>query len=192
MQDDVNWKLSLLLDDELESEEAIGLLEQIHGDPELQAKWYGYQVIRQALQTGSGIQPHPGFLERVRGALEEETPSMPSNPPYPDPQPSDFRRYRFNRWAMPFAVAAAIAMVAVIIGKKMLDPAASPPQTIEAKPRMIVAQPPVYPAEVRPNRRRPGYSRLEDYLLVHSEDSLYWAGPQHMLGYARIVSHADR
>ncbi len=187
MQDDVNWKLSLLLDDELEPNEAIGLLEQIYRDSDLLAKWYGYQTIRQALKAGGGIQPHPDFLERVRVALADEVVLVSSDLSRQGRWVFNFKRLNFSRWTMPLAMAAVVAMLVVVASKRVVF------NSPDSAPQMVVAKPTLHSGGERLSQKASGYSQLEDYyLLVHSEDSLYLTGPQHMLGYARIVSHGGR
>jgi len=183
MQDDVTWKISLLMDDELPPDEAIPLLEQISRDPQLQVKWYQYQLIRQALRSGYGLQPQPGFLQRVQSALASEVPSESEPQEETSPQRFPF----FNRWlAVPVAVAAAVVAVALLLNREQ-----------RPEPRMS----PVARISVPETQGGYGggetlvphhYSRLEDYLLAHSEGTLYLSGPQHMLSYARIVTHGGR
>lgn len=187
MQDDVNWKLSSLLDDELEPSEAIGLLEQICQDSELLTKWYGYQTIRQALRTGGGIQPHPDFLERVRVALADEVLLVSSDLSRQGRWAVSFKRFNFGRWTMPVAMAAVVAVLVVLVSKRVVF------NSPDSAPQMVVAKSTLHSGGGRPGRQVAGYSQLEDYyLLVHSEDSLYLTGPQYMLGYARIVSHGGQ
>lgn len=184
MQDDVTWKLSLLMDDELPPDEAIALLEQLNRDPRLQVKWYQYQLIRQALRNGNGIQSQPDFLERVQVALAHE----------PNPEPaaipaSTRQRPALNRWiVLPAALAAAVVIVVVLWNR----------ENSSALETTSLAQMPSFQAgeAAVPNRGTATsphhFSQIEDYLLAHSEDSLYLPGSQHMLSYARIVTHGSR
>lgn len=186
MRDDINWKLSLLLDDELDPSEAIVLLEQIYQDSELLNKWYGYQTIRQALKVGGGIQPQPDFLERVRVALADEVLVVSSDLSRQGRWVFNFKRFNFGRWTVPMALAAIVAAFVVIASKKVVF------DSPDSAAQLAVARPTQF-GEGKSGQRISGYAELEDYyLLVHSEDSLYLTGPQHMLGYARIVSHGGR
>lgn len=177
MQDDITRKLSLLVDDELPPDEAIVLLEQIYCDPELRLKWYQYQTIRQALQEGGGVYPHPDLLERVQVALATET------VPEPIPERISPRSWNVNFFfTVPVALATAVTVLVWIVNKddwmaKQVDPV----------PQMTANQTPPS-TDSRSNQTSP---HLEDYLLVHSEDSLYQVGPQNMMSYARIVSHGN-
>ncbi len=183
MQDDISWKLSSLLDDELDPHETINLLEKIQQDSELLAKWYAYQTIRQALKGGQGIQLKPDFLERVRIALADEV--VFSDRSQPGRWTFDFKRFNFGgvkRWGMPLALTAALAVLIVLVGKRVVFDSSVP------VPQMALVQ--LMQDSKAKSQLASGYSQLEDYyLLVHSEDSLYLTGPQPMLGYARIVSH---
>jgi len=115
MQDDVTWKLSLLMDDELPPDEAIALLEQVKQDPQLQVKWFQYQLIRQALRNGDGVQSHPEFLERVQVALAREPDPQPAAIPSSSPQ-----RPALNRW-MVLPVALAAAAVIVVLNQQFFN-----------------------------------------------------------------------
>ncbi len=184
MQDDVTWKLSLLMDDELPPEEAIALLEQLEQEPQLQVKWFQYQLIRQALRNGNGVSSHPAFLERVQVALAREPDPRPTTvPSSPRPRPA------LNRWiVLPVALAAAAVIVVLMWNRENASTFDPPP----------MAQAPSFQAgEVASHEGVPvvgphHFSRIEDYLLAHSEDSLYLSGSQHMLSYARIVTHGGR
>ncbi len=185
MQDEVNWKLSLLLDDELEPSEAIGLLEQIHRDSELLMKWYSYQTIRQALKGNGAVHLHPDFLERVRIALADETFSVSSDLSQQGRR-VNLKRLSFSRWTVPLAMAAVVIMVVVLMSKRMVF-------NLPSAPPLMVAKPTPHFGGGKPSRQASSYSQLEDYyLLVHSENSLDLTGPQHVLGYARIVSRGEQ
>ena len=185
MQDDVTWKLSLLMDDELSSDEAIALLEQIQRDPQLQLKWYQYQLIRQALRSGNGIQSQPDFLARVQVALASEpAPDQPALIQEPAKQ-----RIPLNRWiVIPVALAAAVLIVVLMLNRQSEPAFKTPPLAKAASFRADQTDPGNRGAVLSPHH----FTQIEDYLLAHSEDSLYLPGSQHMLSYARIVTHGSR
>ncbi|BCX81516.1 sigma-E factor negative regulatory protein RseA [Methylomarinovum caldicuralii] len=180
MQDDVNWKLSLLMDDELPPDEAIALLDRLHSDPNLQDTWYQYQMIRQAVRQGAGVHANAAFLERIQAALAEEPAPEPPIPQWQgdasSPQP-DFLSFWRNPWVtVPMAVAAGV-LVAFLWRQPDAPKTPAPVQTAKAVSVPFQAD---------------RDARLEDYLLAHSEDSLYLPGAQQMISYARIVSHGGR
>ncbi|BCX89137.1 sigma-E factor negative regulatory protein RseA [Methylomarinovum tepidoasis] len=179
MQDDVNWKLSLLMDDELPPDEAIALLERLHNDSNLQDTWYQYQLIRQAVRHGAGAHATAAFLGRIQAALAEEPAPEPQIPQWQSdasgPQPDSLPFWR-NPWVtVPMAVAAGV-LVAFLWRQ---------PDTPET-PVQKTAEAASVPSRIARDER------LEDYLLAHSEDSLYLPGAQQMISYARIVSHGGR
>ncbi len=184
MQDDVTWKLSLLMDDELPPDEAIALLEQVKQDPRLQVKWFQYQLIRQALRTGDGVPSQPEFLERVQVALAREPDPQPAILPSSAPQ-----RPALNRWiVLPVALAAAAVIVVLVWNRENASAPKPPPlaQTASFRAGDLASR------DRGPLAGPHHFSQIEDYLLAHSEDSLYLPGSQHMLSYARIVTHGGR
>lgn len=72
MQEQTNEKLSLLLDDELSSPQAFGLLESVRQDPELQVKLQRYALVSQALKGGLCAVATKDFVDRVQQQLEPE------------------------------------------------------------------------------------------------------------------------
>ncbi len=197
MQDDVNWKLSLLLDDELDTKEAIQLLERIHQDPELLDKWCCYNAMSQAIRFGSLVQPDKAFMSRIRASLAAT--ELPQSTPSSTPTSFSIKQMLF-----PLALAASVATVTVLLTQpwegSMLHPstpvkAAASQATVSSSRLATVtsfagdASPGPIPGQPDQTRH---YSRFEDYLIAHSEGSLYATGPQGMLSYARIVSHDGR
>ncbi len=183
MQDDVNWKLSLLMDDELPSDEAIALLERLQREPELQDKWYQYHLIRQVMRQARGAQVSAAFLEQVQAALATEPvlSATASDPAESFPTPPS-RPFWHNPWlTLPAALAAGI-LVAVLAWRD--DETARQPAMARAGATGKQANPPVR-AQIR-------NARLDDYLFAHSEGEFYLPGAQHMLSYARIVSQDGR
>ncbi len=196
MQDELTWKLSLLVDDELPPDEAIVLLEQIGRDPDLRFKWYQYQTIRHAIRSnGETFALGEDFLERVQSVLENESMPRPDAARQLSEGPG---KANFNTWiAVPLALAAMVVIV-VLLRDRIPGNGTSEtvPQVAAAASSSQNTPPPVMKVAAG---RRPGQDSvsvaaspspsLEDYLLVHSEDSLYHQGPQHMLSYARLISH---
>ncbi len=196
MQDELTWKLSLLVDDELPPDEAIILLERINQDPELRFKWYQYHTIRQALRNSESTFPQQDFLERIQIALETESIPQDEQVEQSSRKPDKFH---FNLWfVIPMALAAAVVVVVLL-----QDQQALPLNPIDTTPMMVAGNIQKTTLEVASTREKPtpvpllespppsDTSLMDDFLLVHSEDSLYQAGPQHMLSYARIISYGN-
>jgi|GEM_PF-1660023 len=224
MQDEITWKLSLLVDDELPPDEAIVLLERIHQDPDLRIKWYQYQTIRHALKNGEGLFPQAEFLERIQLALETE-PSLQSEEKL-EPAEARTGRFNLNAWfTVPLALAAAIVVMVLFRNQTELNPPDMQPlpalaveknhprngvlkvaTSAQNEPTQPIPAPTVDKAVSRELARQserivesvlpPSFGTSmqpgEEFLLEHSENGLYQAGPQHMLSYARIISHDSR
>ncbi len=191
MQDDVNWKLSLLLDDELDTKDAIELLERIHQDPDLLDKWCCYNAMSQAMRFGNVVQPDKTFIHRIRASLA----STELPPPRISSSPTSFS---IKQMIVPLALAASVAVVTVLLAKQWNEPQLHSATTVKAAARQSAA-PSMRLANVTSEQAIPQqsdqalhYSRFEDYLIAHTEGSLYTTGPQGMLSYARIVSHDGR
>ncbi|MGR8932262.1 MAG: sigma-E factor negative regulatory protein [Gammaproteobacteria bacterium] len=72
MRELLDEKLSLLLDDQLDSDQAIKLLETVRKDEELQAKFRRYALISQALKSEQCSAADTGFVDRIHSQLENE------------------------------------------------------------------------------------------------------------------------
>ncbi len=127
MQDDVNWKLSLLLDDELDTKEAIQLLERIHQDPELLDKWCCYNTMSQAMRFGSMVQPDKAFMNRIRASL-----AATELPQSPTPSTSTSTSFPIKQILFPLALAASVATVTVLLTKQWNDSELYPSTTVKA------------------------------------------------------------
>lgn len=72
MQDKLNEKLSLLLDDELDSQQALNLIGKIKTDADLQAKFQRYQLISQAIKKQDAYSLDEGFVDKIQQRLRGE------------------------------------------------------------------------------------------------------------------------
>ena len=72
MRDELNQKISQLLDDDLSSLEATALLEKIRRNSELQEKMKRYELISLALKKSAYAPVDPEFSEAVSRAIAAE------------------------------------------------------------------------------------------------------------------------
>lgn len=179
MQDDLEIKMSMLIDDELNSEEALEVLSQIRNDPQLREKWNRYKSMSYSLRHDSVVLPKPSFFDSVSQALEREVTTI---------GPVIAKESRGKKLpAIMMALAASIAGVAIFSWSNFASNLENPlQQTVASKvsatptklPKVQLANSPAVP------------SRLNDYLITHDE-SIYSAGSQTMLPYARVVSYSS-
>lgn len=72
MQEQFNEKISLLVDDQLDSQQAMALLKNIDNDPALQTKLQHYHLISQALKSEQCLVADSDFAERIHQQLRNE------------------------------------------------------------------------------------------------------------------------
>ncbi|MDX1608668.1 MAG: sigma-E factor negative regulatory protein [Halofilum sp. (in: g-proteobacteria)] len=161
--------LSALMDDELSVDEELHVLERLHDDPALQARWARFHAARAALDEGPGHMS-PGFAGRVGRAREAEPAVL---------APRRVRR-PLPTWVRPvagLAVAASVALVAIGALTLLRGPSPEgPPVTVatqsppavnrdEGLARVAVSTVDgASPAQVAAQRQR-----LMLYLVSHSE-----------------------
>lgn len=72
MQEQLNEKLSLLLDDQLDGAQALSLLKATRADPALQAKLRRYSLISQALKSEQCAVARADLVGNIHRQLETE------------------------------------------------------------------------------------------------------------------------
>lgn len=160
-------KLCLLFDDELGRDESLRLVTRMETDPELQAQWRRYSLIREAMHSRRVLIPDTGFVDRISAELADEptvlAPAIPHKP-------------RRRERVVTMALAASLAMVAVLVGKSLHDYSPQSGDTTLAKNDLSATsiQSPMDPA-------------FRDYLATHYETA-YLSGAQGMLPSLRLVS----
>ncbi len=171
--------MSMLVDDELDSEEALQVLSQIRNNPELREKWNRYQSMSYSLRHDSVVLPKPTFFDAVNQALESEATVI-------GPMIANEKRVQ-NIPAVVLALAASVVGVAIFSWSNFATNLETPlkstvaAQTVESPAtvqKVQLAKAPEVP------------ERLNDYLITHDE-STYSSGTQSMLPYARVVSYSS-
>lgn len=173
MKDAINEQLSVLLDDELDTDEQALLLRQLARSPELRQRLARYQLISDAMHDNLPAQVDHAFHARVLAALPEA-----------GPERTNVTAARLMRPLAGLALAASVAVVAVVSLQNVRE---QPPTAVPA-----VAAVPSPDSYLRaehgpvPPSPSPGKSGLDVYLVNHNEYAVT-RGMQGMLPYVRIV-----
>lgn len=106
MKEQLNEKLSMLVDDQLESRQALELLKAMRDDSPLQAKARRYQLISQAIKNDHCLTANADFAQQIQRRLRDEPSYLL---PRKNKQKLDWQR------TIGLAAAASVAMVAVMV-----------------------------------------------------------------------------
>ena len=191
MHDEVNLKISGLIDGELSHDETLVLLKKIQADEGLKAKMCRYQAISQALKTDQFFKVSPDFSNRVFQEIQREpTYLLPAIKPQSASQP---QTHHTKRKTM-FALAASTVVAAVFVGQSLRDtPAANSYQTITAMSMSPQQSPAPFPKpeKSKQNKRQPLNTQFNDYLQAHN-NSVYTNGEATFHPYAAVTSFDQR
>ncbi len=187
MNDDINEALSAFMDDE--APEAHRLAERLSRDPDLQARWSRYHLIRDAM-TEHLTYAELDIASRVSEALEKEPTVLAPRRWHLTP-----RARKVARQVAGLAIAATVSAVTVITVQQQRVENGAPTVAQAASGNSRIAQAsPSRPAPrivqfVPENRQlEPAVrSKLSNYLVNHSEYSVT-SNMQGMLPFMRIVS----
>ncbi|MGH8550758.1 MAG: sigma-E factor negative regulatory protein [Methylococcales bacterium] len=181
MQEELDIKISMLLDDELESREALEMFTRIRNESALRAKWLRYNAASCAFRGRSASLPDSGFFDRVSKALDGEVQVV---------RPGALARKKPLRMTS-LAVALAVVGVVVWSGISSLNNPGNhfnPVSLIFSTQTEVRA--PLVPVESKPSENPALPGRLSDYLITHNE-STYTTGAPTMMPFARVVSFSD-
>ena len=168
MNEDQSEKLSALLDEELDLNGALALWGAVRKDPEMAVKLHRYGAVGQYLKSGARLVPDQGFSGRISQSLDSEPVVLAPR----------VVRHQVREKAATYALAAAIAMLAVLVGRSVNVYSPMKASEILAS---VDLDTPVVKASMEPDFR--------DYLTMHNE-STYLSGAQGMLPSVRLVSSA--
>ncbi|MBS3953422.1 MAG: sigma-E factor negative regulatory protein [Methylomicrobium sp.] len=194
MIEELNQKISQLIDNDLDKEEALVLLKKMKQDPVLQAKLSRYETIGHAIKSDVFLSVDCDFAARVNQAIHKE-------PVYLLPK----RKSVFNPNIRLSALAASVALLAVLVSQGFLSYSSSESlnkpslliaSNTESEPLNSLAQAsrPVIPSD-RPLETKAGtvhssVSRFAEYLQAHNS-TRYIDGGFERQPYARIVSYSQ-
>lgn len=177
MHEDSTQKISQLLDNELDRNEALILLKKIQSSPDLKNKLNRYEAISQTLKTDVFFMPDPNFSAKISEQIRQE-------PTYLLPQSRDVKISRKI-----FATAASIALVAMIAGLKINNPS----EEIRTASAIQTSITPPRPAgEANPQIDQSSINKqINDYLQAHNS-SVYINGQANFQPYARVTAYNQK
>jgi len=187
MDEELNQRISQLIDNELSHDEALSLLHKMRKQPQLLDKMSRYEAISHAVKAEMFLSAHTDFAERVRQQIQHE-------PAYLLPQHKPLLRRNYKM----FALAASIAAVAIMASQAPhapIEPFRAPdmamvkPQTPAATMTEPQAQEePSVSVAFRPVQQDQFSTRFNDYLQAHT-DSVYINGQANFQSYARVAAY---
>jgi sigma-E factor negative regulatory protein RseA len=166
MQEQINERISLLIDDELDKEQALSLLKAIQTDEALTLKLQRYQLLGQVLKNQPSHLPDARFAEKIHQQIQKE--------------PIHFlpaRKTAFNWQVTGFAIAASTLLAVVWLVSKIDS-------------RSYSFQPPQLASSASLQQHQPDIatSRFNDYLQAH-DNSVYINNVARVQPYARVVGY---
>jgi sigma-E factor negative regulatory protein RseA len=165
MQEQLNEKLSQLIDDELDSQQALSLLKSLQNDGLLKDKLRRYQIASQVMKSGEYSHVTSDFVDKIHEQIRQE-------PTYFLPRKKSAVHWQKAALAVAASIALAVVWVSTKVDKQMHDPYA----TAE-----IVAQSKDASAEEM-------HARFKDYLEAH-DNAMYVNSVQAGQPYARVVGY---
>jgi sigma-E factor negative regulatory protein RseA len=185
MQEEVNQKISQLIDAELGYNESVDLLKKIRSDESLKHKMSRYQAISLALKTEQFYQVKPAFSDKIFQQIQQE-------PTYFLPQKLSSSK-QHNRTRL-FAAAASTIAVAVLVGQNLRNNpvSSSPPASVSATfsqqsiPDNNNAL--VQKEKITQPKGQPLNAQFNDYLQAHN-NSVYTNGEANFHPYAKVAAY---
>lgn len=185
MTEQLNQKISQLLDDDLSCEDALDLLKRLQQQPELQCKMSRYEAMSHVLKSEAFIPVQPGFAQRISAEIKKEPTFIVARrrflaPPY---------------WTLS-ALVASVMIVAVWVSQEERR------QNPSAGSALLVAKTADKPLKLKPrtgppavasdqhSQSQPEASRLTEYLQAHNS-SRYIDGTVSLQPHARVVSYSQ-
>ncbi len=174
MQDELNSKLSELIDHELSVEEALGLMDSINDIPEHEDKLHRYRAVSQVIKTDSFLNADVDFVNRVKKEVALE-------PLYLLP----VKQRQTRNYQIISALAASVAIMAIFIYGGMSQPIEddSPLLKLAAKTSLQKVKPDSGGQDSTNNK-------FNDYLEAH-RGSLYMAGSPGYQSYVRLADYGQ-
>lgn len=165
MQEPLNEKISLLIDDELESEQALSLLKAMQNNDDLKARLQRYQLVSQVLKNEECYVLDSNFADKIHQQIRSE-------PIYFIPN----KQVRKNWQKTGLAIAASVVLAVVWLVSKY-DKQSN--QYSEPEMAMVV------PQQIQPDEMN---ARFNDYLQAH-DNGLYVNNAERAQPYARVVGY---
>ena len=184
MQDELELKMSMLLDGELDPKEAVRVLDQIKDDRDLRRKWLRYNCVSSVFKREPGHSPDMDFFDRVCSALDHE--------PVVEFSDRSASRTWLRKPSFAFALAASLAVMGIVFWWSVSSSLNSSPDP--GLPMIAAVQKNGSVADGRQTQRLATTShvprRLNDYLITHNGSSRSGV-TQGFVPYARVVSYSS-
>lgn len=168
MTDNINEKISQLIDNELQTDEALRLLKVLRQQPEHMQILNRYQLASAALaasKTDFFLPASNDFLNRVNHELKP----LPAHAE-PARKPKAAQKHSLPFWnRQMFALAASALFLAVIVGGNVYEPA-EPLGKPQLPPIASNAQTSAPVAYASSGQNRPINARIYDYLQHYSQN----------------------
>lgn len=165
MQEQLNEKISLLIDDELDSQQALSLLGAIQDDESLKTKLQRYQLISQVLKNEESYLLDSEFAGKIHQQIRKE-------PTYFIPS----KNSKINWQKTGLAVAASVALAVVWIVNKIDRQSNAYPE-----PQIALMTPAPIQADAL-------IAHFGDYLQAHDND-VYIDNTARVQPYSRVVGY---
>ncbi len=163
MQEQLNQKLSQFIDDELDSHQALSLLQSVQNDELLKEKLRRYQIVSQVLKSSEYSPLGTDFSDKIHQQIRQE-------PTYFMPQ----KKKPAIRWQKAaLAIAASIAIAAVWVSSKVDHQKFGSVETVAQSTQPTGAA---------------NNARFKEYLQAH-DNALYVNSMQTAQPYARVVGY---
>ncbi len=195
MNDDLNLKLSLFLDDELAKDESVNLLELVQQQPELKTRLQRFELVSNVIKSENYVHAEPDFVGKVSQSIRQE--AVVFAPAWQQ------RKSGFQTLS---AIAASVAIIAIIAfgGISLTSETSTPPAThaannkavkekitlAAADEKLVIKDKPIITAAINDEKTNVD-PRFIEYLAAH-DNSLYTAGSPRLQSYARVVSNGQR
>ena len=181
MPEDLNQKISQFLDNELDHIHALNLMKKMQLETELQDKLHRYEAISLAMKTDVFLLSKSDFSTKICQLIQKE-------PVYLLPQHKPFKRSHKQ-----IAVAASIAIVAVIAGRSINNPAqhVRTESTVQVAQHQQPEQLSKHVDYVSQAAQEPLNKRINDYLQAHNS-SVYTNGEADFQPFARVTTYSHK
>lgn len=166
MQEQIDEKISLLLDDELGREQAYGVLRQIQGDPDLEQSFQRYHIISQVLKHDSCSVLPRQFATQIQQQIRQEPSYL---------LPVKTRRKHFFNTSLAIAASLLIFVMFTLLNQQQTQISNPQPQLAEA-------------IHTPANQLQPLSPRLTEYLQAH-DNAVYTNNVVRIQPYTHVVGY---
>jgi len=184
MNEEMNQKISQFLDNELDYDEALHLLQDLHTNPELTNTLNRYEAISHALKTDQFLNLSADFSAKVSQQLQHE-------PIHLLPRKKSATRSFPYQW---LALAASVAVVSVLAVRSLPNPGDNdklPASSLQVAQQQTPKNLPNPQVDTQKTESEiPLNARINDYLQAHN-GSVYANNPN-LKSIARVTTYNQK